>query len=193
MIYSPRYAIQQGWITGVPEHCVQPNAIDITLDTLYEVEGEEGPCFCMVEDSTTGQNVFKRMYKQTLVLTRSEYTLRSTSDSTDICNFTGWFLESNSVYDGMSNMYVALPEGVVARLIVRSSLARNGIRMNSGLYDQGFQGNVGFVLHPRFNAHLSQGVRVGQIIFEKADSAGELYAGGYNTSNGQHWTQKDGN
>jgi deoxycytidine triphosphate deaminase len=90
----------------------------------------------------------------------------------------------------MSDVYVEVPAGVAAKLIIRSTLNRNGIFLTSGLYDAGFKGNLGFVLHNRAGeAYLAPGTRVGQIEFYKSDSEG-LYLGGYNTKEGQHWSEK---
>ena len=46
----------------------------------------------------------------------------------------------------MSDFFVTVPAGLAAFLIVRSTLNRNGIFITSGLYDQGFSNNIGFVM-----------------------------------------------
>jgi deoxycytidine triphosphate deaminase len=60
----------------------------------------------------------------------------------------------------------------------------------SGLYDSGFKGNIGAVLHTgTAYATIEVGVRIGQIMFIESKSVG-TYAGGYNTADGQHWKDK---
>ena len=98
-----------------------------------------------------------------------------------------WSISSHSVYDGMSDIYVELPEGVAAMLIIRSTFNRNGLFLTSGLYDSGYKGHLGFALHNRADAQarVAPGTRVGQVIFVSSDSAG-MYAGGWNHDQGTH-------
>jgi hypothetical protein len=70
---------------------------------------------------------------------------------------------------------------------------RNGVFLLSGLYDAGFSGSIGFIIYNMAGqALIGVGTRVGQIIFARSDSAG-LYAGGYNTDPGQHWSTNSPN
>jgi deoxycytidine triphosphate deaminase len=173
MFINPKTAIAEGWITGITdmEKQVQPNAIDFTLDRLFNI-------------TFTGFHISEQGKQM-----RGGKEMTPTHDRRE--NMDYWRLEPNSVYDGMSNVYVTLPEGVAAMLIIRSTLNRNGIFLTSGLYDSSFCGNIGFALHNRSSyAYIAPGTRVGQIIFVTSDSAG-AYAGGYNTTEGQHWSEKD--
>lgn len=184
MIISPKTAIERGWIANVPEHCIQPNAIDFTVDRVFLIDSQG--LFRLVEDSLTGKTKNKVMTAQHEVLpTILTYPTESRSEE-----FEGWRLLPNTSYDMMSDMYVSLPPGIAARLIIRSTLNRCGCLLSSGLYDSGFKGNCGFVLHTNTIAELSRGVRVGQIIFEASEDSGIVYAGKYNTDEGHHWTEK---
>lgn len=174
MLINPKEAIEKGWIKGLvdPEKQIQPNAIDFTLDKLFAID----PCtpFFLSEKS-------KQMRK---------FVEMEPKSYPDANGELAWHLRYGTAYDGMSNMYVEVPEGVAVKLIIRSTLNRNGIFLTSGLYDSGFKGNIGFILHNRGGeAYIAPGTRVGQIEFYKSDSAG-LYAGGYNTSEGKHFTEK---
>lgn len=174
MLISPLTAIKEGWIKGIVDEKqqVQPNAIDFTLDKLFEVDGNSD--FILTED----RKVMRKSTPATLLEGISEGT-------------SGWRLRPNGRYDGMSDIYVELPEGVAAKLIIRSTLNRNGVFLTSGLYDSGFKGNIGFMLHNVLGtSYLGKGTRVGQIEFYKSDSAG-LYAGGYNTEKGKHWADTE--
>lgn len=167
MFINPRVAIQEGWITGIAneEKQVQPNAIDFTLDKLFHIN--ETPF------------VISEYGKQM----RGTAPYHAITDRASELPY--WRLKSNSVYDAMSDMYVTVPEGAAAMLIIRSTFNRNGIFLTSGLYDSGFQGHIGFCLHNRSGAEarVFQGTRVGQIIFVESKTA-LMYSGGWNHEQG---------
>lgn len=76
---------------------------------------------------------------------------------------------------------VDLPEDVYMELKLRSSLARRGILMGCGVYDPGFHGDSGCILHNLSNEAitLEAGTRICQAVFYKADAA-SMYQGKYN-------------
>jgi len=165
MYINPKLALEQGWIDGIvnPDTQIQPNAIDFTIDTLFSIDNSTP--FIIDED-----------HKQ----------MRG-GQKVDVDAQGYWIIEPNTVHDALSNIYVNLPEGVAANLIIRSTLNRNGLFLTSGLYDSGFKGNVGFALHNMSGvAKIKPGTRVGQIILTRSDPGG-LYAGGYNHEKGTHW------
>lgn len=175
MLINPRTAIREGWISGIvdEEKQVQPNAIDFTLDKVFVIE--ERNEFVISEAG-------KKM--------RGGSQLGTVPDRRSGLNF--WHLMTRTSYDGMSNVYVHVPKNVVVELIIRSTFNRNGIFLTSGLYDSGFEGNIGFVLHNMSgSAVIGEGTRIGQVKFIEAQSA-DMYTGGYNTADGQHWTEVDG-
>lgn len=164
MFINPTIGIQQGWITGITDASkqVQPNAIDFTLDNL------------------------KRLTTELARVSETTKQMRSLEDVPLLSNM--WWLEHNRVYDGTSNMYVELPDGVAAILYTRSTLARNGVFVVSGLYDSGYKGHIGFTVYPiGGDIILEPGTRVGQIAFVSASSA-KMYAGGWNHDSGTHYT-----
>lgn len=168
MFISPQVAIDKGWITGFtdPQAQVQPNAIDFTLDRLFTI---------------TQTNTF--------TLTKDSKQMRGGDEMLPDSDGMWKLYNYPAVYDGQSDMFVNIPEGVVASLIIRSTLNRNGIFLTSGLYDSGFKGHIAFALHNRSGpAMIEQGVRVGQIMFMTSDSVGQ-YAGGYNHDQGTHHTE----
>ncbi|MHA2402138.1 MAG: dCTP deaminase domain-containing protein, partial [Candidatus Kariarchaeaceae archaeon] len=139
------------------------NAIDFTADKAFDVADND---FYVSESSKLmrgGEPIEPRT-------TFYESTLRAS-----------WIIPGRSMIDCLSDMYVDLPEGVAAQLVIRSTLSRNGLLLTSGLYDSGFKGHIGFLLHNlhEHDAVVAHGTRVGQIIFVSSDSAG-TYAGGYN-------------
>lgn len=165
MFIDPRTAIKEGWVTGIvdEEKQVQPNAIDYTLDKAFGIN-DMNPFYL----SET-----KKVMKGSHPI--DPQPINNTGDE------WGWTIRGKSMLDGLSDMYVELPEGVAAILVPRSTLVRNGLFTQNGLYDSGFKGHIGTVVHNRshFEATLGQGVRIGQIVFVEAQTAG-MYAGGYN-------------
>lgn len=164
MFINPTIGIEQGWITGIAstDKQVQPNAIDFTLDHI------------------------KRLTTETARVSETAKRMRSLEDVPLVSG--AWGLEYGRVYDGTSDMYVELPDGVAAILFTRSTLARNGVFVVSGLYDSGYRGHIGFTIYPiGGDIILEPGTRVGQIAFVSASSA-KMYAGGWNHDSGTHYT-----
>lgn len=169
MFINPKIAIERGWvISGIknPDKQIQPNAIDFTLDSLKELDPNAVP-----------------------VVSETEKVMRPSWDVYPVSDGK-WLIERGIVYDGTSDMYIELPDGVAAVLYTRSTFARNGIFIMSGLYDTGYKGHVGFTIYsfggPR--ALVEPGTRVGQIAFIEA-SAAKTYAGGWNHEIGTHYTE----
>jgi deoxycytidine triphosphate deaminase len=175
MFINPKTAIEKGWIKGnIQEKNIQPNAIDFTVDTLHGVNSSDP--FILSE---TG----KKMRKT------NEMVAEELVHSSFAPGINGWWLQRDNLYDAMSDLIVDLPEGIAALLVARSTLTRNGLFVTSGLYDSGFKGHIGVVIHNRSGeAFLEKGVRIGQIIFVASENAG-VYAGGYNHEQGTHWTE----
>ena len=172
MIINPKVAIEKNWIKGIqnPDKQIQPNAIDFTLDEVREFiptfksSSPFGPAY-------VGENN-KRIRELEPMQPTEGY----------------WYLEPQTVYDGMSDMYVQLPEGVAAILFTRSTFTRNGTFIMSGLYDSGFKGHIGFTIYNMAKEQfiVETGTRIGQIMFVSADSAG-MYSGQYNHTQGTDW------
>lgn len=169
MYIDPRTAIKEGWITGIvdEEKQVQPNAIDYTLDKAFEI---------------IDYNPF--YLSETRKVMKGSAPIEPENISSGPVE-QGWIIKGGDMLDGLSNMYVTLPEGVAAVLVPRSTLVRNGLFTQNGLYDSGFEGHIGTVIHNRSKSEaiIGQGTRIGQIIFVEAQTAG-LYAGGYNHDKG---------
>jgi len=172
MFIKPTVAIDNGWIKGnFTDKNIQPNAIDFTLDKLFTLNNskpfrisEEG------KEMKGGNEVF--------------------ASPDVITNIAYWRLDGHTTYDGMSDFYVDIPEGVAAMLIVRSTFNRNGIFITSGLYDSGYKGHCGFAIHNNSGyAYISPKTRIGQIIFVESDSA-SMYNGSWNHKDGSHYSEK---
>lgn len=180
MLFNPEEIVQRGIISG--SFKIQTNAIDFTLDSLFGIDNQ-------ISYISNDKTQIEHQGRVKLPLlnansVRKNYFLSSTEDE----NISGWLLSPNTSYDGTSEVYVEVPEGMAAFLIVRSTLNRNAIRLTSGLYDSGYKGHIGFALHNGVGeTFIEQGTCVGQICFIESKNAA-LYAGGYNNEKGQHWT-----
>ena len=177
MFINPHTAVENGWITfpqwvDTDEYnkYLQPNAIDFTVDSI----------------STVKDDVFA--IGETNKISRSLSPLARSEDNGSLFG-NAWLLEPIRCYDIASDFYVNVPEGVAALLVTRSTFIRNGLFIQSGIFDSGFSGHIGCVA---FNmcgeTYIAQHTRIAQIAFVRSDSNGK-YAGGYNTAVGQHWTE----
>jgi len=187
MFINPRTAIAEGWVTfpawmteEQKEKCIQPNALDFTLDHVNAIRTDVP--FILYEDKSKVQH--RRLIE--VAPSNGVFHLVNQFESP---LWGGYF--NTTKYDFQSDFYVNLPEGVAALVIVRSTLNRNGLFITTGLWDSGFKGHIAGVLHNTDGeAHIEEHVRIGQIMFIKSEFSGALYAGGYNTEAGQHWTTR---
>ena len=89
----------------------------------------------------------------------------------------GWLLPQG-VYDITFNEGCRIPSDRTGFIKQRSSLYRNGIIINSPVFDPGFQtqnmGTLMYVFQPVF---IEQDARVAQIYFHESTSVTELYDG----------------
>jgi deoxycytidine triphosphate deaminase len=179
MFINPNIAISNGWIT-FPKWVtdeerakyIQPNAIDFTMDNVQMIDKEASHTYGISLVRITETD--KKMPQAIFVPQGEDGVFR---------------LAPDEVYDVMSDFYVDVPVGVCAMLYLRSTFSRCGVRLSSGLYDTGFKGNIGCTLVNHGVTVTTQlRTRVGQIAFLTSDSAKE-YAGGWNTANGQHWSE----
>lgn len=164
MFINPKLALQNNAIRGVrhPDVQVQPNAVDFTLDKL------------MLVDSNVTAHIGEK-----------SKTMRPLIDIADEDGV--WTLEPGKVYDGTSEVYVDVPQGAAAILFTRSTFARNGVFVVSGLYDSGYKGHVGFTIYTIGGSiKIDKGTRIGQVAFISA-AAAKQYAGGYNHDEGTHY------
>lgn len=169
MFINPKQAIDLGWIRNVadPAKQVQPNRIDFTLDKVMRVDHTD-----IAVVAETGKKMRKLIEMPEMLGTNP-----------------GWNLLRGNVYDGTSDMYVEVPAGVAAVIYTRSTFARNGVLIASGLYDSGYKGQIGFTIYPHGGDILiAPGTRIGQIAFVHSENAG-MYTGGWNHSEGTHYTE----
>lgn len=162
MFINPITAIKDGWMTGVLEEHVEPNAVDIRLEKIWKVD--EQTEFALYQHD-------------------KDHRKRTEIDVQRRGNHEIWNLEKG-IYDFMSPAYVEMPEGTVGWLVTRSTLNRNGVFVLSGLYDSGYKGHINGMLYNRGGLMVMEKMsRVAQFIVGSSDSFG-TYSGGYNTEEG---------
>ena len=176
MFIDPKVAIENGWVTGItnPDKQIQPNAIDFTLDRLFDINGDND--FVIDE---TGKKM--RGGKEIVPVEMPRLSDRF------------WWKLDTGIFDGLSNVFVDLPEGVACLPVIgRSTFNRNGIFITSGLYDSGYKGHIGFAIHNWLGrAQIGIGTRIGQLAFVKSEEAG-LYKGGWNHGEGELAPHQEG-
>lgn len=185
MLLNPQEIVEKQIVKGPVS--IQPNAIDFALESVKLIE----PGLAYISnDKQHVQHANQCTIDPTDALDlHQKYGVIHPDRELERGQCFGWYLEPNRSYDVTSSAYVEVPEGSAAFLIPRSTFTRNAVSMSSGLYDSGFKGNIGFVLKTGNTAlFVEQGTFVGQIYFTDSQNASS-YTGGYNTKDGQHWTE----
>lgn len=158
MIHSKDY------VTNLDEKCIQPNAVDLRLDSLRRLDHRNCNIISLTE---TGKEFFPREEVAPVVR----------SDGEEVYQI------GRGIYEFTTRHEVEIPEGTAGWMLIRSTLARNGFLLGNGLYDAGYKGVIGGVLHVPGWANITTNFRVAQFIMASAET-GELYDGHYNRTRG---------
>jgi deoxycytidine triphosphate deaminase len=138
---------------GINAGQIQPNAIDLRLARIFKIEPTP---FIITED--------ERVHRRTTEIRPDE---------------DGNLVLDHGKYDVLFEEHVRIAEGEAGWLIARSSLNRNAVFITSGLYDSGFDGQIGGVMHVGLGGMITRPyTRLAQLIIAKAETAA-LYAGSY--------------
>lgn len=195
MIISPHKVLSEGWIKPNPEYNsfdpdkdIQPNGIDLRLEEVFQLKhphdffnpktgrgGRTSNSFYLLKDNEKQHLAYQK-------IDISHTTLHNHADGSILKKVDkAWVLSGRNSYDFQTNMIVDIPNGIAASLIVRSTLNRNQMFVTSGLYDSGFKGIVGGMLHIQhpFQSTFEQSAAVCQIIFYKSDITNKMYHGSY--------------
>jgi len=156
MIMNPKRALDEGIVTDLvdPAIQVQPNGIDLTIGEIREI----GQGSIIDFDNTKRRIVDGSIVNMNLM---GEYEI-----------------DSGRQYLIRFNETVSIPNDVCGYFFPRSSLLRSGCFIASSLWDSGYNGKGCVLLVAFADIILTKNARVGQIIFEHADSA-KLYSGTY--------------
>lgn len=141
--------------TWVQETQIQPNAMDLKVDKIFEIE------------------------KNTFYIDEDEKKHRGSVEIKPDKNGL-WNLRQGT-YEIIMEGEITIGEDEAGWVITRSTLNRNGLFITSGLYDSGYKGVMAGALHVNVaNAIIKKGTRVGQFLLFKAEAV-NLYDGDYGT------------
>ncbi len=135
---------------------VQPNAIDLKVDKIFEINALSN--FAINEDEKVHRG----------------------SQEMDPDEKGDWYLEEGT-YEIIMEGEISVGPDEAGWVITRSTLNRNGLFITSGLYDSGYKGVMAGALHVNVgSAIIRKGTRVGQFLLFKAEALNQ-YDGDYGT------------
>lgn len=144
-------------LTGVEPEDIQPNAIDVRIGRIFK--HKPGQTFYLSN--------YERLHKETEELFPDEGG--------------HWTLEPGT-YEVLMLNTVTVGANEAGIIVPRSSLIRNGVMLNSGLYDSGYSGSMGAMLVVTAGRFIvRENSRIGQYLIFSAEMA-SLYNGVYGTN-----------
>ncbi len=146
-------------ITNLDEKCFQPNAVDIRLDKLFRVDANSP--FILSEDIKQ----HRKSYPVPLI------------ESEDGSG-SAYHIDKGQ-YEFSTSHHVTIADGEAGTIVPRSTLNRNGLFITCGLYDSGFNGEIGGMIHCNGPAVIYHDTRIGQFVLYTAETL-HLYNGSYN-------------
>ena len=140
-------------LTNVEPEDVQPNAVDLRLGKVFEINTNDFEISNEHKDHRGSREVFP--------------------------DYQGYFTLQPGAYEVIMENVINVGEGEAGWVITRSTLNRNGCFITSGLYDSGYHGVMAGVLHVTTGtARIKQGTRIGQYLNFDAESL-KMYDGDY--------------
>lgn len=155
MLLHPENETTLTKFTNVQQGDVQPNAIDLRLDSIFEIDNT---IFSIDDD--------KKVHRNKIQLNPDK---------------EGYFWLDPGHYEVLMKNVITVGKNEAGFVITRSTLNRNGLFLTSGLYDSGYEGVMAGVLHVTCGkAKIKKGTRIGQYLNFESESKG-LYDGDYGT------------
>jgi dUTP pyrophosphatase len=142
-------------LTAVADEQVQPNGVDLTLDTVLaqQAAGRIG-----VDGKTVGER-------------RELDTDESNAYSLAPGGYVARYAET-----------VRIPDDHVGFIYPRSSLMRNSCMLHTAVWDAGYEGRGEGLLEVHHDIELERGARIAQLVLADAEH-GATYAGSYQGEN----------
>jgi deoxycytidine triphosphate deaminase len=137
-------------VSPVDEEQVQPNGVDLTLDTI---ERFDKPGYLGCDGKEIGA--------------------REAVKPAD-----GVYRLDPGGYAATYGEQIAIPEGHVGFVLPRSSLMRNGGMLNTAVWDAGYEGRGEGLLQVHHSIRIERGARFAQFVLAAADHE-ETYEGTY--------------
>lgn len=141
-------------IEPVTEEQVQPNGVDLRLDTVFE----------QVE---TG---------------RIDRTGKTVGDRRELSSADGVFTLEPGGYVARYVETVSIPPDHIGFILPRSSLMRNSCMLNTAVWDAGYVGRGEGLLQVFHEIEIEAGARIAQMVHAKAEHTG-AYEGSYQGEN----------
>lgn len=143
-----------------PEQQIQPNGVDLTLESIWRVAGAGA-------------------------IGRSDAERRIPEREAVEPGADGWFALGTGAYVIRLREVVALPRDVMALGRPRSSLLRCAAAIHTAVWDAGYRGRSEalLVVHDPAGLRLAVGARVLQLVFARLDGPTHPYAGRYQGEN----------
>jgi len=146
----------QSSLTNFNENDVQPNAVDLRVDKIFQMEDK------VFEIGEQDGKEFK--------VHRGSVEIQPDAD--------GYWNLARGTYEIVMENIVSIGRDEAGWVITRSTLNRNGLFITSGLYDSGYNGVMAGALHVSAFSRIRKGSRVGQFILFKSQSL-KNYDGDY--------------
>lgn len=138
------------YVTPLTDEQVQPNGVDLTLETVFE-QREPGRVGRGGKDVGTRQSrpveqddLEERSSRGTYYLPRGGYVVR--------------YGET-----------IRIPDGHVGFVYPRSTLLRNSCMLNTAVWDAGYEGKGEGLLQVHFDVEIERGARIAQLVLARAD------------------------
>lgn len=157
MILHPEYH-KEVTLYFTDEADIQPNAIDLRINSISKIN-PEGSCFILRENS-------------------KQHLARSAVEPMRTEHGPNMYRLEPGTYDVQFLNFVKLPIGFCGSIIPRSTLCRNGVIIQSGLYDSGYEGNIGAALHIKHESFIEANSRIAQFLLYRSETY-HLYDGSY--------------
>jgi len=141
-------------IEPVTEEQVQPNGVDLTLETVYE----------QIEPGHIGQGG------------------KTVGDRRELDADGGAFILESGGYIARYGETVSIPPGHVGFIFPRSSLMRNSCMLNTAVWDAGYVGRGEGLLQVFHEIEIEEGARIAQMVYARAEHSG-AYDGSYQGEN----------
>lgn len=156
-----RQLFDSGMLIGADESAVQQQGVDIRIDKISKI---------------LGMGIIPKEGKTTLPKYKDMDPLHYKDRDSGRTVF-GWMLPAG-VYDIVFMEGVKVDERHCMKPLTRSSLVRCGARVDSGLYDAGFEtSRAGAMLYVSNPILIEKGARVAQIVCGSSDEVKNLYDG----------------
>lgn len=140
-------------ISNIDETCTQQAAVDLRLESVWSMTGT----FTIDED--------KKGHRKTTPM---------------VVDQEGYYNLSIGSYECSFDHNISIGADEASIIVPRSTLARNGVFLSSGLWDPKFSGRGGCCLHVNGGPmRIKPGTRIGQFVTWKVINAQGEYSGTY--------------